>query len=869
MKNYIDVFSSFIIPIVILGLVYSFYGMYPLGDKTILICDLNLQYVDFFSAYYEILTTDKSIFYSWHAGMGLNFIGLFAYYLSSPFSFLILLFGKQNLTEALLAIILIKIGSAGLMFSVYSRYLFKETGISVVIFSVLYALIAYSIVYSFNLMFLDGVVFLPLVILGVEKILRENKCFLFIISLTIMFIANFYIAYMVGTFSLLYFFVRFLADYNLGETKLFTRKFLLFGLSTILAAGFSAFLWVPTFFALDHGYGDPYFVHLRVKFKLFDLITKLQIASYDTLKFPGLPNIYCGLLPLLLVPLFFFNNRIDLKEKMLHLFLFAFLIISFDVSTLDLVWHAFNIPVWFPFRYSFVFSFLMVSLAYRQFNQIQQEDAQKIFKICAGWIVMILLLQKFDYEYLSDIILVISIFFLCLYTLLLSWLTRTSYKKIAVLLGLTFLILMETSLNTFSLIRRLDGEFGYISAEKYSKSLIKLENIIQRIHDHDQSLYRLEWIGARTMNAPMNLQYKGISHFSSMANSDLNKFLQKLGFLSHAGYRAIESAGLTPISASLLGIKYIISPNEIGLGYKKLFNEDGFMVYENIHALPIGFMVNERLKDLDIKQENPFQLQSDFVNLSMGNHPSIPEYQSHYQPLEVVKIEMTNAFFSGEDKKEIFQRNDKNQEAFVEFYIYNPEDQQVYANFHTLREHPGLDIYLNDEKINEDHPEYNRNILDLGFHRRNDVLKLKIAFNNDEFGFQNRYFYGLNNKNLDKALRPLRESFLEITKFTDTLIEGKILVGKNHLLLTSIPYNPGWAAYIDNQLVPIIKIGESLIGIELEEGKHAVKFTFTPRGLKQGILVSFLTLSGILLFFVLRITRHRNRVGVNQDRKNL
>ncbi|MGL5694037.1 MAG: YfhO family protein, partial [Peptostreptococcaceae bacterium] len=140
---------SFIIPIVAVLIGYKTLGVYPFGDKSILISDLNGQYVDYFSALQDTLRSGdfSKLFYSWSMGMGSNFIGLIAYYLSSPFTLLTLLFPKENMVEALLMVTLLKIGLSGFTFSIFIKYLYKECNIFTTIFSCMYALMGFNLVY--------------------------------------------------------------------------------------------------------------------------------------------------------------------------------------------------------------------------------------------------------------------------------------------------------------------------------------------------------------------------------------------------------------------------------------------------------------------------------------------------------------------------------------------------------------------------------------------------------------------------------------------------------------------------------------------------------------------------------------------------
>ncbi|MEG0615478.1 MAG: YfhO family protein, partial [Oscillospiraceae bacterium] len=170
------------------------------------------------------------------------------------------------------------------------------------IFSTLYSLMSYAVVQLMNPMWLDGLVFLPLIAYGVEKLVDEKKKLRYIIPLAIMFVANFYIGWMIGFFTLIYFLVYYFfgkkdEEYVRSETlKTFGR----FAFSTIVAILCAAAILIPVYYSLKLGkleFSSPTF-DLLPKFAISDFFTKLLPESYDTVRPEGLPFVYCGVLTL-------------------------------------------------------------------------------------------------------------------------------------------------------------------------------------------------------------------------------------------------------------------------------------------------------------------------------------------------------------------------------------------------------------------------------------------------------------------------------------------------------------------------------------------------------------------------------------------
>ena len=62
----------------------------PFGNNTIAIDDADIQYLDFFGFFKDVLNGENSINYSYSNYLGGGTIGVFSYYLASPVNFLVI-----------------------------------------------------------------------------------------------------------------------------------------------------------------------------------------------------------------------------------------------------------------------------------------------------------------------------------------------------------------------------------------------------------------------------------------------------------------------------------------------------------------------------------------------------------------------------------------------------------------------------------------------------------------------------------------------------------------------------------------------------------------------------------------------------------
>ena len=96
---------------------------------------------------------------------------------------------------------------------------------------------------------------------------------------------------------------------------------------------------------------------------LLDMFPQLLPAQYDSVNVQGKPEIYCGLLTLVLLPLFYLNKKVNRKKKIGYSLLIAVMVMCMLITPIDMMWHGGQVPNWLPFRYAFLLSFVFLTMA--------------------------------------------------------------------------------------------------------------------------------------------------------------------------------------------------------------------------------------------------------------------------------------------------------------------------------------------------------------------------------------------------------------------------------------------------------------------------------------------------------------------------
>ena len=525
----------FVLPAAILLAVYAHMGMAPFGDRSILAMDMADQYVDFFCALKE-----GDVFFSWGKAMGSSYIGVFSYYVSSPLSALTLLVPNEHMPMGLMGLTLLKLALAGLSFGLYHRKRLGG-GWAGPLFACCYALMSYAVGYSMCIMWLDGLIWLPLILLGMERLLAGRGAAPFTGALVACFVSSWYISWMIGGFCCLYFAFRAVClKWGWRELRLPLAKFLL---SALFALGLTAWLWLPSLLSMLEGkLGGAVADYAGLTtVPLSQLLSNLLPGRYDSLTHTGSPLVYCGLAVAVLAILYFFCGRIPLRERLAAAGVVGVLAVSMLLSPLDKVWHLFLYPNWFLFRYSFLFSFTLICLAARALPTVGH------------------------------------------------WMESRTPRLAPLLLALlTVWTGAELGWNARAVLEGVDGEFGYQSYSAYAAHHRQVEGLVERAREDGAGrFFRMAATTDRSKNEPLAFGYPGLTHYSSIFDRTLNATLKQLGFAQ--GWMWSACYGSTVVTDALFSIGYTVSPDELS-HYERVSGQGELSLWKNPHALPLAFV---------------------------------------------------------------------------------------------------------------------------------------------------------------------------------------------------------------------------------------------------------------------------------------
>lgn len=872
LKNNKYVYTSGGIALFIILLVYFCYEIIPFGDTIIYRMDLYHQYGPLFSELYDRLTSGESLIYSWNSGLGSSFLGNFYNYLSSPISFIILLFGHKNTFEAVAAIIAIKAVLSSMSMSYYLKKSLKSDGFTIVAFGLMYAFSGYFIAYYWNVMWLDAMYFLPIIILGIERLINSGKCSTYIVALTLAIFSNYYIGFMLCIFSCIYFIYYYVCQNDIilnkksyidssgiiGKLKnsFFLNSGIRFTLSSLSVGLILLFMLIPLAHVLNSssatagGAPDDY----KSYFSIFDFLANHFAGLEPTIRSSGddvLPNIYCGMLTVLLIPLYLFSNRIKAREKIASVVLLATMFFSFNINYINFFWHGFHFPNDLPYRQSFIYSFILLVLAFKALKNIDEYSKKQILTVGVFTLSFIILVQELGSKNVDDFTVIITIIFTVALTIVLGLIV----SKKAQMFALSIMLLCTVSGEI--IVANTDHYVANQQKANFVSDYDDFKAIQTDVAEKDKLVfYREELSDNRARMDPCWYDYNGASTFSSMAYEHVSSFQKDIGLYGN-DINSYTYNPQTPIYNSMFSIKYIYDKKDLifdGEYYNKIAENNTFNAYGNNYMLNIAYPVSSDIAEWDSGEcYNPVDVQEKYFELATGvknvfnriydyeiiygNILSIDEYSIENETFSLNKIEND---YGGSITVDITAKDNSN--IYIYLYSRNLDTVSVMSKNITTTMNV-LDGY----------------ILDLGAHSPGDVITVEMPLK-EEVSYASVDFvpFTVNHDKFTEGYNQLKEGQLEYIKFEETYISGTFTADKNEVLYTSIPYDESWSVYIDGKRVSkdnVFAISDALIGVKVDEGEHKIVFKYEAQGLQECIVLSSMFIIVLLILYILRTNK--------------
>ena len=846
--------SGALICTVLMLAVYMLKGVWPFGAGNVTYDDMAQGTLPIYYHLYDWLHGDKAMAFDWYTGLGTNIVNSGTF---MPLDLVLCLFSRDKLLYGIGILIIVKVAAS----AVTAKYVFDKLFGNVnqiwrVLFSVMYAMSAYSMFYYTNSFWLDFVVIFPLVLYGLKRLLADNKPLVFILFYAYTLYLSVYIGFMV---TLGVFFLSGLYILLLCEKESRGKRTCLLGISTVTGALLSAWHSVPmaiqtlsskrlvTSFE-DSKSSSPLLHILKVDTHISTLPSKLMLTIGLQLAF------------ILAIALIVKSAKDKQYKKALLTFGTCFIFFAPVLfENINLFWHA-GSYIGFTMRFFFCPVFIILLLAL-QYLEIYGENIYKIKSKSAKILATVLMC-------LLTVVFLAGILFFALKALgKLGNESTFSYIKF-----IGFSVLFASGIPLFSILlcqkKKITRFFCFALCTVQSlgvcyagianthqkeekKDLYNSHSFIEYCQEVSQLDLDCGELGRiKNSDTSLNTNYPFILKVPALSNwtHNIPHYMQlaatNLGYSTQ--YTRILDSGGTAFTDGLLGIKKLIVRNHINVSdqYKKLDNTENFVLYENSCALEIGLLGDKSLLGdiTSAKAYERFDIQNKLYSSFSDSDEKLFSVCSN-KGETADRIELTI--------------NEKNE---LVFKYTAGQNEVLYLNAADFG-NKTLKIYVNGERVIAPYykqtgysyyPSQSVNgILTLGSFNSGETVEIAVRCINDEI---------ITTETVQLAYMSLDKMAQLNSMYKDTV--SNISVGKTSLtvkfsntygdgkyMFIPVTYDSGWKCTLNGEKAQVLNALGSYIAIELPEGSGTFTLNHTSPGLEIGLIMSAvgIVMAGVML----------------------
>lgn len=802
------------------------------GGYSFLISDLRAQYVHFIRLFLRSLFGEGAMDYTFEVGMGTPSVPLYAYYCLSPFNFIYLLIEDDAAASAV--VVILKYALAAYTFWRFEEKIFHQDSVESAVFAVCYALSGYCVAFYFNIINTDGLYMLPVIVMLVIEYVRTGSWRRLVLAYAYQFVVMFYSGYIIGIFSFLILLLTMVWEYG-KEWKKYLTGLLKFAGIVIWAALIGAATLLPTAVFLLGNSIDAASSFGALQLTLPDIYNNLFLGEMQSEEVI-IPLVYSGLVVLFLTPFYFLNRRIGRREKILFAVPILFLLACSLWQPLYILMHGFNVPNMFGFRFSYFYSFILLTIACRSWKCSGETRVWKYYALAAANIIIyyaVYVLQKnaLKEEMQSSSVLgwELNAFFLILYAVLLSRRKEGAYRRHSFQWIFLICVSAELLLNGY----QYNVRQGYIIVNsEYSIQLMEhlTEGVLEQIRQDEQSRggrkgFRVQCTDIDTPAYSASFGYRGLGYFSTVENRKLREALFRLGYFTNTNLCA--DYGGTAVTRMLFSQDYLIR-------YHIEQQEINAAIERNEECLALGFMVSEGLKGFRICGEDPFENQNLLLRSMTGKEVFC------FAPYEGNLTILTDNMYIGADEENarylVGIQDPELMDGSISFELESESPLPLYAYF---SQNDGIRNGLSPRLVSGAKGAPGWLATDILSCPRIFIVEIneegqlqaEILINQNtvqDYYFNSFYFYYYLEDQLQEAYQILSEHQMEITGMRGDTIEAVVSVDEDMpVLFTSIPYDRGWKVSVDGEWVePFSVLEGAFLAVELTPGEHELVFTY-------------------------------------------
>ena len=788
-------------------------------------------------------------------------------------------------------LVIFRLYLSGLFFILFC-FKFNQKKMPAILGALGYAFCGYALYASIrHPFFINPMIYLPIILIGIENVLRGRKPYLFIFIVAVSLISNFYFLYMNTLAAVVYAFVRVLYLYK--DKGLFLKKLLYYVVKFItyyiIAILLTAVFFLPIFIAfissarasgqtasVDLFYNLSYYVNI-----FRNLYNANPVGNWFSLGF----NII-----IVLCSLFIFIDKSKQGKYLRNILILGIICLLFPV--IGYIMNGFS---YVSNRWCYIFAFLVCFISCYIFNDIKLRiNKHKIYTYgCLLFLLIVNVLLEQLYIKLdkSNKVFIFNYIFILMGFLFVLFANRRIVKEKAVLYALVLIFIIQIPLSGF--MKYNSSMSDYISEFKKYSALNREINS-KEINDitklDNDNIYRIAKNKIQ-YNYGQSNNVNGLSSFYSIQNKSVIDYIFNIGILGDVTYSSYVGYDNHIISNTLKGVKYQINKNtynvDVYKDYKEINKYDDLTTYENVNALDLFYTYDSVIDENTFNSLSAYNKEYAMLqSVYLSNNDFIKPDNVNMNSKTILNVEdiLKNAKY---DKDDIEIKNDKivvkKKKATIKLNLGEIKNSECYFIINGFdidlqkKENKGknlkqkLKYALSSEStdssikfVMDESKDYSIYILQANnspyyIGKNNYVFNLgyyKDGSHSVEISLSEKGDYYLSDMKVvcqpmddyDKYVNELKEDKVENFTIKGNTVSLNVNTKENKIGVLSIPYSKGWKAYVNGKEVEVLQANIDSMGVELQKGENEVVFKYCTPGLKAGALISFVTAIGCIIY---------------------
>lgn len=856
----------------------------------------------------EFIRSGNISTFTWNIGLGFDLFANLAYYiLGDFFSYASILFKTKHIELVYSILIFVRMYFVGITFLCYCKYK-KMNKFSSVVGAIMYTFCTF-VLYSAvrHPYFINVILLFPLIMIGIEKIILENKPIFYTLIIALTFIVSFYFAYMISIIIAIYGIILTIYKYKKDGIKKIIKVLLKTLLYSILGILMAFVVLLPTIVGfLTSGRSSlanifPY--SLSSYRNLVNSFLTINGAGYW--RFFSVQSLVFITLPV------FIRKR---KENYALFILMLTLLLPLLISQIGSIFCGFNFP---NNRWSFIISFLFsfITTSFINNNQkLDKKDLQSIGFFSLFYFGINILFEK-RLEFYSQIQLFLLILFLLL--IINKDYFKNKFKKINLYYVLLISILCCGVFSSAEYLYDINGT-NYVSKFIDSGTLANLQSssnetikdfskAISYINNIDNGYYKISKYPYSLQNLSLIKNYNAIGSYYSITPNLLDALPLDLDNIQYSTSQGIKEFDYRTKITTLLGVKYYIKngENTIPYGYSLLDEYNGKSnIYANNYSLPFGVLYTNYITLDEYNSLTSLEKESTILKTTALDNTSASNIQHNetlkndinintikYEIIDDNKILDNNNITINSNKKntiklKLNEVNNGEIYIYIDGIHYTPYSKEELISLNIDKESTKIEI----AKVKKDYKWYEPNysykitasfknlkksrsfanitspyymetsdlLFNLGYHNNlsnSDVITLNFS-ELGNYTFDNIIIYSVSMEDYEKDINNLKKSNFEVSSYGDGYLTATANCEESGILQFSTTYNNGWKVYVDGKEIETLVSNKYFLGIPIEKGEHTIYLKYTNPYILPGLIIS---VASIILFVGIIIYRKKQK----------